>query len=151
MDRDNFYGFAGMLCALLSQAGSTVQGAYDLLVSMSIVTYFIPFVFLFLAMIRLQREPFPNGGIRFPGGRAVAVLLASVGLITTILTIVLALVPSNDEPHKGLAIAKILGSTLLLVGAGAAVFLSAKWQRRPEFRGVEPSRIDGSISTYRNK
>jgi glutamate:GABA antiporter len=125
-----FYGFAGMLCALLSQAGSTVQGAYDLLVSMSIVTYFIPFVFLFLAMIRLQREPFPQGGIRFPGGRFVAILLASVGLITTMLTIVLALVPADDEPHKGLAIAKILGSTLLLVGAGAAVFLSAKWRRK---------------------
>ena len=60
----------------------------------------------------------------------VAVLLASVGLITTILTIVLALVPSDDEPHKGIAIAKILGSTLLLVGAGAAVFLSAKWRRK---------------------
>jgi len=54
-----FYGLAGMLCALLSQAGSSVQGAYDLLVSMSIITYFIPFVFLFLAMIRLQREPVP--------------------------------------------------------------------------------------------
>ncbi|WP_433983547.1 APC family permease [Tunturiibacter empetritectus] len=125
-----FYGVAGMLCALLSQAGSTVQSAYDLLVSMSIVTYFIPFVFLFLAMIRLQREPFPRGGIRFPGGRAVAVLLASVGLITTLLTIVLALVPPDDEPHKGLAIAKILGSTFLLVGGGAAVFLSAKWRRK---------------------
>ncbi|NYF52889.1 APC family permease [Tunturiibacter gelidoferens] len=127
-----FYGFAGMLCALLSQAGSTVQGAYDLLVSMSIVTYFIPFVFLFLAMIRLQREPFPQGGIRFPGGRSVAVLLASVGLITTMLTIVLALVPPDDEPDKGLAIAKILGSTFLLVGAGAAVFLTAKWRRETE-------------------
>jgi glutamate:GABA antiporter len=125
-----FYGFAGMLCALLSQAGSTVQGAYDLLVSMSIVTYFIPFVFLFLAMIRLQREPFPLGGIRFPGGRSVAVLLASIGLITTMLTIVLALIPPEDEPHKGLAIAKILGSTFLLVGAGAAVFLSATWRRK---------------------
>jgi glutamate:GABA antiporter len=125
-----FYGFAGMLCALLSQAGSTVQGAYDLLVSMSIVTYFIPFVFLFLSMIRLQREPFPQGGMRFPGGRFVAVLLASIGLITTVLTIVLALVPPDDEPHKGLAIAKILGSTFLLVGAGAAVFLSAQWRRK---------------------
>ena len=125
-----FYGLAGMLCALLSQAGSTVQSAYDLLVSMSILTYFIPFIFLFLAMIRLQREPFPPGGIRFPGGRPVAVLLASIGLITTIFTIILALVPPDDEPHKGSAIARILGSTSLLVGAGAAVFLTATWRRK---------------------
>jgi glutamate:GABA antiporter len=124
------YGVAGMLCALLSQAGSTVQSAYDLLVSMSIITYFIPFIFLFLAMIRLQREPFPKGAIRLPGGRPVAILLASVGLITTVLTIVLAVIPSSDEPHKAIAIAKVLGSTFLLVGAGVAVFWGTTWRRK---------------------
>ena len=125
-----FYGSAGMLCALLSQAGSSVQSAYNLLVSMSIITYFIPFVFLFLAMIRLQREPVPPGITLLPGGKPVAILLASVGLITTLLTIVLAVVPPDDEPHKGLAIAKVIGSTFLLVGAGVAVFLNGKWRRR---------------------
>jgi glutamate:GABA antiporter len=124
------YGVAGMLCALLSQAGSTVQSAYDLLVSMSIITYFIPFIFLFLAMIRLQREPFPQGAMRLPGGGPVAVLLASVGLVTTVLTIVLAVIPSSDEPHKGIAIAKVLGSTFLLVGAGVAVFWGTTWRRK---------------------
>ena len=125
-----FYGFAGMLCALLSQAGSTVQSAYDLLVSMSIITYFIPFVFLFLAMIRLQREAVPPGVFRLPGGKPVAILLASVGLITTLLTIVLAVVPPDDEVHKGLAVAKVIGSTLLLVGAGIAVFFTRRWRGR---------------------
>jgi glutamate:GABA antiporter len=125
-----FYGSAGMLCALLSQAGSSVQSAYDLLVSMSIITYFIPFVFLFLTMIRLQREPVPPGITRLPGGKPVAILLASVGLITTVLTIILAIIPPDDEPHKKFAIAKVIGSTFLLVGAGVAVFLSGKWRRR---------------------
>ncbi len=124
------YGSAGMLCAFLSQAGSSVQSAYDLLVSMSIITYFIPFVFLFLAMMRLQREPVPLGVIRLPGGKPVAILLASVGLITTVLTIVLAIVPPDDEPHKGVAIAKVIGSTLVLVSAGVAVFLTGKRRRK---------------------
>jgi len=119
-----FYGLAGMLCALLSQAGSSVQGAYNLLVSMSIITYFIPFVFLFLAMIRLQREPVPPGVMRLPGGKPTAILLASVGLLTTLMTIVLAIIPPDDEPHKKLAIAKVIGSTFFLIGAGVAVFLS---------------------------
>jgi amino acid transporter len=124
------YGFAGMLCALLSQAGSSVQSAYDLLVSMSIITYFIPFVFLFLAMIRLQREPFPAGVARLPGGKPIAILLASVGLLTTLMTIVLAVVPPDDEPHKGVAIAKVIGSTLLLFSAGVAVFLNGARSKR---------------------
>jgi amino acid transporter len=123
------YGFAGMLVALLSQAGSSVEGAYDLLVSMSIITYFIPFVFLFCAMIRLQREPAPLGVMRLPGGKPVAITLASIGLITTLLTIVLSVVPASDEPHKALAVSKILVSTALLVGAGVCVFWSARWRK----------------------
>ena len=123
------YGLAGMLVALLSQAGSSVEGAYDLLVSMSIITYFIPFVFLFLAMIRLQREPAPPGVMRVPGGKPVAITLACVGLLTTLLTIVLSVIPANDEPHKALAVAKVLGSTVLLVGGGIAVFYGAKWRK----------------------
>lgn len=35
------YGVAGMIVALLSQAGTTVRGAYNVLVSMSIVAYFL--------------------------------------------------------------------------------------------------------------
>ncbi len=120
------YGAAGALCALLSQAGSSVQGAYDVLVSMSIITYFIPFVFLFLSMIRLQREPPPPGVVRLFGGKPMAILLASTGLATTLLTIVLAVIPPDEESQKGLAVAKVIGSTVLLVGAGMAVF----WNRR---------------------
>jgi amino acid transporter len=97
---------------------------------MSIITYFIPFIFLFLSMIRLQREPIPEGVIRLPGGKPVAVLLASVGLITTVLTIILAVIPNSDEPHKGAAVAKVIGSTLLLVGAGIVVFWSTSWLKR---------------------
>jgi hypothetical protein len=47
-------------------------------------------------MIRLQRDPVPQGAGRLPGGKPVAVVLASVGLIMTMLTIVLAIVPPND-------------------------------------------------------
>lgn len=127
------YGLAGMLCALLSQAGSTVRSAYNVLISMSIVTYFIPFVFLFASMIRLQREPAAEGTMRIPGGRPVAVALASIGLLTTLLTMVLSIIPPAEEPNKPLAVAKVIGSTLFLVGAGIAVFhISERRKRRPE-------------------
>jgi hypothetical protein len=58
----------------------------------------------------------------------VAIALASAGLITTALTIVLAIVPPNDEPHKGIAIAKVIGSTFVLVAAGVAIFLRSRWR-----------------------
>ena len=124
------YGAAGVVTAILSQAGSSVAGAYDLLVSMSIITYFIPFVFLFLAMIRLQRQPVGAGVIRMPGGKPTAILLASMGLSTTLLTIVFSVIPSADEPHKEAAVMKVLGSTLLLVAIGLVVFWSGRSSTR---------------------
>ena len=52
----------------LGQAGTSVRGAYDVLVSMGIIAYFIPFLFMFAAMIVLQREPAGPEVMRVPGG-----------------------------------------------------------------------------------
>lgn len=132
------YGLAGMLCALLSQAGTTVRSAYSVLVSMSIITYFIPFAFLFASMIRLQREPAVPGTIRVPGGRPVAIGLACLGLATTLLTIVLSVIPPDEEPNKPLAIAKVIGSTLFLVGAGIAVYFASERRLRHSSEKPQP-------------
>jgi amino acid transporter len=124
------YGLAGMIVALLSQAGTSVRGAYDVLVSMSIIAYFIPYLFLFASMIRLQDRPAGPDVIRVWGGRPVATTLAVIGLLSTALTIVLSVIPGEDEPHKLLAIAKVLISTAVLIGIGVAIFLRAERKRR---------------------
>jgi amino acid transporter len=123
------YGMASMIIALLSQAGTTVRGAYAVLVSMSIIAYFLPYLFLFASMIRLQSRPAPPEALQVPGGRHVAVALAAIGFACTALTIVLSVIPPNEEPHKALAVAKVLTSTAALIGAGVAVFASA-WRKR---------------------
>jgi amino acid transporter len=111
---------------LLSQAGTSVRGAYDVLVSMSVITYFIPFLFMFAAMIRLQREPAGRDVLRVPGGRPMAIALAVVGSVTTAGSIVLACVPADDEPNKMLAVTKVVGASVLLIAAGAAVYLNGR-------------------------
>jgi amino acid transporter len=113
----------------LGQAGTTVKGAYDVLVSMSIISYFIPYLLMFAAMIRLQREPAPPDAMRVPGGRGVAVTLAGIGFVTTGISIGLALIPAADEPNKVLAVSKVAGLTLLLLGAGALVYYLGQRQR----------------------
>lgn len=107
----------------LGQAGTSVHGAYDALVSMGIIAYFIPFLFMFAAMIVLQREPAGPEVMRVPGGRPVAILVAAVGFIVTAVSIVLACVPPDEEPDKMFAIVKVVGSSLVLVGIGAVVYL----------------------------
>jgi amino acid transporter len=124
------YGVAGMVVAALGQAGTTVRGAYDVLVSMGIITYFIPYLFLFAAMIRLQRRTAGPEVRRVPGGRPAAVALAALGFVTTAMTIVLSVIPAEEEPDKPLAVAKVLVSTAVLVASGATVFAIAQRKRR---------------------
>jgi glutamate:GABA antiporter len=47
----------------------------------------------------------------------------------TAASIVLALVPAEDEPNKVLAVTKVAGLTALLVLGGAAVYLRGKRRR----------------------
>jgi amino acid transporter len=110
------------LFILLGQAGTTVKGAYDVLVSMSIISYFIPYLFMFASLIRLQREPASPDVIRVPGGRVAAFALAGTGFATTCVSIGLALLPAADEPNKVLAVTKVAGLTILLVAGGALVY-----------------------------
>jgi amino acid transporter len=114
----------------ISQPGTSVHGAYEVLVSMGIIAYFIPFLFLFAALIRLQREPAGPGVIRVPGGPRVATTLGAIGFATTAISIVLACIPGEDEPNKALAVAKIVGSSLLLVAIGVVVYANGSRRAR---------------------
>jgi hypothetical protein len=97
---------------------------------MSVITYFIPYVFLFLATLRLQREPAGPEVLRLPGGRWTAIVLASIGLFSTIVTIGLSIVPEDDEPNKPLAILKVVGMTVVLIAAGMGTYAWGKRQQR---------------------
>jgi glutamate:GABA antiporter len=110
----------------LGQAGTSVRGAYEVLISMSIVANFIPFLFMFAAMIKLQREPAGREVIRVPGGAGVAKVLASLGFFVSSIAIVLACVPADDEPNKTLAVVKVVGSSAALVAIGAMIYLVGK-------------------------
>ena len=105
------YRAAGILFALLSQAGTSVKGAYDVLVSMGVLTYFLPYVFLFAAVLRL--DCLRRIWLRF---------LATIGLCTTVLTLVLSAIPAEGDPNKILTLWKTLGSTVVGVAVGMAVY-----------------------------
>ncbi|HEY1810287.1 MAG TPA: APC family permease [Acidobacteriaceae bacterium] len=124
------YGLAGMLVAILGQAGTTVRGAYDVLVSMAIITNFIPFLLLFAAMARAQNKAAGPAVQRVPGGRPAALALAAVGFVTTLIAIVLSVIPASEEPNKPLAVAKVLVSTAVLIGGGTLLFLIAERKRK---------------------
>ena len=117
------YGLAGILFGVLSQAGTTVRATYDLLVAMALITYFIPYLFVFASLIRLQSRPCPEGALRLPGGKRVAIPLACLGFFSTTAAIILAAFPAEDEPNPGTALFKIVAMTLVVLLAGMAVYV----------------------------
>ena len=114
----------------LGQAGTSVRGAYDFLVGMAVISYFLPFLYMFASVIRLQREPAGPDVMRIPGGRPIAILLAILGLLTTITSSVLACIPPAEEPNKFLAVVKLLGSSSLMVAVGAVIYWVGKSRKK---------------------
>ena len=102
------------------QAGTSVRGAYEVMVSMTFLVTFIPFLFTFAATIKLATEPPGPQGWRVK--RRVLVPLAIVGFLTTAISIVLAALPAPDEPNKTLAVAKVVGGTFVILVAGVVAY-----------------------------
>jgi amino acid transporter len=129
------YGAAGILFGLLGQAGASVKGAYDMLVAMGVITYFIPYLFLFASAIRIQSQPLPPASFRLPGGPRTIVALACIGFLSTACTIVLSLFPAKDDAHPALTLFKILIMTLVLLAAGVAIYRSSRRVQQPDIAG----------------
>jgi len=106
---------------LLGQGGTSVKGAYDVLVSTTVVITLVPFAYVFAAAFKLHDDD--AQAIRIPGGTFTVRIAATIGLLTTLGSIVLAVFPADDEPNKVLAVTKVLGLTALMIVSGVAVYL----------------------------
>jgi glutamate:GABA antiporter len=122
----------GAIFIFLGQAGTSVKGAYDVLVSMGVITYFIPYLYLFASMFKLQGEPAGREVIRVPGGRPAAYALSILGFTTTLFTIAVSVLPPPDEPNKALAVFKIVGGCGALVLIGVGLYWTGKRRAQRE-------------------
>jgi amino acid transporter len=128
-------GIFGVLFIFLGQAGSTVKAAYDILVNIGVITYFIPYLFVFAALIRLQREVAGPDVIRVPGGKPIAVIVGTVGFAASLTTIVLSLIPPQGEVNKVLGVTKVVGLTMLLIASGVCLYLVGRRKIQAATRG----------------
>lgn len=118
------------LLVVLGQSGTSVRGAYNVLIEMMVVTSTLPFLPLFGAAIRLSAGAPVGGEVRIPGGRITIVALATLGFATTAFSIVLAFVPPPDEPNPALAVLKVAGVTAVLLLAGAMIYANGSARSR---------------------
>jgi amino acid transporter len=131
---------------LLGQAGTTVRGAYALLVNLMVLATMLPFAALFASAIKLSGGAPVPGEARLPGGRVTVILSALVGLATTLVAMALALVPAAEESKPWLAVLKVAGTTAVLLAVGVAIHVAGSARARrteaigpPNRHGTQPA------------
>jgi glutamate:GABA antiporter len=110
----------------LGQGGTSVRGAYDVLVSSTVVITLVPFLLLFAAALKFGGAPRTTEMVRIPGGKWTVWIAGLVGLATTLIAIVFAGIPADDEPNKTLAVVKVIGLTALMILSGVAIYLAGR-------------------------
>lgn len=110
------------LFIIASQAGGTVREAYLVLVDMTIVLNFIPFIYIFLSLPRVRPAGPEPGVVRVPGGAAGLWLVALLGVSATALTLISAVIPPPDVGSALRFELKLWGGLILFAAAGFATY-----------------------------
>ena len=111
---------------LVSQLGkgSTVEHAYLVLLDTQLLVYFIPYVYLFLCLLRQARSP--SGSGQLPGGRVGAMLAGVCGLAITVFAMIVASIPPADAPSRFAFGAKVVGGAAAFVVLGGVIYWRAR-------------------------
>ena len=107
----------------LSQAGATFAAAYDFLVAMSVLSYTLPFVFLFAVYLKVQSDKEQPLEWRTPGGARAARWIAALGLAVSASAILGSLTPSPDATDSVGTTIKLLFASFVLLASGAAFYV----------------------------
>src|SRR6266581_3317553 len=110
-------GGIATLFILAGLVGSTVRDAYLALVDMTIVLFFIPYLYMFAAYLRLERR-------RTPLTRAAG----WAGLGAVVLSIALAFVPAADVVNRAAFETKVVAGVIGFLGLG--VWLARRGVRK---------------------
>jgi amino acid transporter len=88
---------------LLSQISESTVSAYQILVDAAVIVYFIPFLYMYAAVIRLayRKDRKTNvHAVLIPGGLPGVWLAGGLGFFVVLLSIVLSLIPPGDTANK---------------------------------------------------
>jgi glutamate:GABA antiporter len=111
---------------------TTIQEAYDIMVNLTILVYFLPYLYLFAAFIRLRTidksMPQDDNTIVLPGGALGAWVIAGCGLLATLISMGLVFVPPAGTQNVVNYEANLIGQAVVLIAIGMALYLTAKRQ-----------------------
>jgi glutamate:GABA antiporter len=114
---------------LLIQVNETANNAYQIFVDAGTILYFIPFLYMYAAVIKLSNRKdrrASENAVLIPGGRLGVWIVGLLGFIVVLGGIALSFIPPGEAENKLLFEATLVGGTLFFVFVGLALY----------FRGV---------------
>ena len=125
------------LILLASQISETANGAYLFVVDATNILYFIPFVYMYLAAMKLafrEDRSANSRAVLVPGGKFGVFVTAGLGLLVVLAGIALSFIPPEDTASKPVFVLKLVAGTLLSIMLGLTLYLRgwlSKRARRP--------------------
>jgi amino acid transporter len=118
---------AGISLALLvlSNINETTSGAYQILVDAATILYFIPFLYMYAAAIKLAGRPDRGANehaVLIPGGKIGVWIAGGFGFLVTLGGIVLSFVPPGESESKFVFSLKLVSGTVIAVGLGLMLY-----------------------------
>jgi glutamate:GABA antiporter len=110
---------------LLSQINETTRGAYQFLIDAAIILYFIPFLYMFAAVIKLahRKDRMENEhAVLVPGGLSGVWISGCLGFLVVLIGIAVSLVPPGDSSDKLGFESKLVGGTLASILLGLVLY-----------------------------
>jgi len=118
-------GLSAMILLMSQIQTQTVQSAYQLVILAAIILYFIPFVYMFAAVIKLagRKDRSENAhAVLIPGGKVGVWIAGSLGLIVVLVSIALSFVPPGEETNKLAFEVKLVGGTIVSIVIGLILY-----------------------------
>jgi amino acid transporter len=116
---------SGLILFLSQIKSPTVQAAYQFLIDAAIILYFIPFLYMFAAAIKLfgrsDRAENKNA-VLIPGGKAGVWITGILGFVTVLIGIIVSLVPPGDSSDKLGFELRLVGGTLAAIALGLSLY-----------------------------
>jgi amino acid transporter len=122
---------------LASQVNDTTRGAYQVLIDAAIILYFIPFLYMFAAVIKLARRKDRKDNpqaVLVPGGAGGVWFCGGVGFLVVLIGIAVSLVPPGDSANKLGFELKLLAGTAISILIGLALYWRGARSKQEELQ-----------------
>jgi len=123
---------------LISQINESTRGAYQFLVDAAIILYFIPFLYMYAAAIKLAGRADRRANaeaVLIPGGKPGVWIAGGLGFVVVLVGIFVSVVPPGESTDKLGFEAKVIGGTVTSILIGLALYWRGARQKAREGAG----------------